>query len=104
MKERRRKNWWCGECREFWAEETKRQKKKRDPPCEQCGWPGVTEGNFEAWMVFQLVCGEAWGITASNVIAVCQMKGIDDVEDCLDKVMDLSAKSKDDEPIAPAKG
>jgi len=61
----------------------------------------VLPENVDAWEIFQLASNNPWGITPQEVISLCRIKGVEDVEECMKKVFHIgnlimeSGKEKD---------
>jgi hypothetical protein len=79
MIERDRTGLWCEGCREAHS-----VIRGADPPCEQC-WPGIDEGNTDAWEIYQM------GITTpEGILAVSEKSGMKDPLECLFKITNLT--------------
>jgi hypothetical protein len=79
MIERERTGLWCDGCREAHS-----VIRGADPPCEQC-WPGIDEGNKEAWELFQM------GIeNPEGNLSIAEKAGMKDPLECLDKIVKLT--------------
>lgn len=95
MKDRRKTKRWCPDCREHYKRKSLEQGLSLSPHCEVC-WPGITDANIEAWMVFMSASKDPWGINPMGIWAVMQAFDIENQKDCMEKVLFLASESQDE--------
>ena len=61
------------------------------PRCEQC-WPGIEQGNVEAWEVFQYASMDYMGISLQGILAACEIFAVYDINECIQKVRELTSE------------
>lgn len=45
---------------------------------------------METWQIFQLASLDPWGVSPVGVIEICKVVGVEDIEECLYKIVHMN--------------
>jgi hypothetical protein len=92
IKERRKLNRFCEECRRIFSENPKF--KGKEPKCNEC-FPGVRMENIETWEVFQRYASPM-GTDSGVVLDLAKACGVRDELEVLEKVLYILGEMEKD--------
>jgi hypothetical protein len=53
---------------------------------------------MDTWQVFQLASLDPWGISPVGVIEICKVIGVEDIEECLYKIVQMNKVFQKEKP------